>query len=251
LALNRTLFQVGFLFLPVLFCVAQQAPAAKSSTANATGATHPIALQANTPTATCLECHGDLTKGKYVHSALEAGCNLCHSIQTKDGVTLVMLVSPPEKLCESCHALSTDKVLHGPYREGLCVTCHSPHSSDFPGHTWASTQDTCLGCHTRQRLKVNAQARTVTTPWGKTLPVADMKGWMYLNLNSTLTGNHPVQGHPVSGPNRKPNLPPVSCQSCHNAHASNYKNMLTAGPPKDMPLCTTCGVCRQCHEGMF
>jgi len=214
-------------------------------------AEHPVPLEAKTPAATCLGCHSALQKGKFLHTAMAMGCASCHAINTKDGVTQVTLVSPANQLCETCHTLSTDKVLHAPYREGLCVTCHSPHSSDFAGHTWASAQNTCLGCHARARLKVNQKTKTVTTPWGKTLTFAQMKGSQYLNLNATLTGNHPVAGHPVSGPNRKPNLPPVSCLSCHKAHASPFKNLLTAGAPKDMKLCATCGVCEQCHESMY
>ncbi|HVP49689.1 MAG TPA: cytochrome c3 family protein [Candidatus Bathyarchaeia archaeon] len=232
-----------------------QSSATKSSAAASSAANkpkqHPVELAANTPASTCLECHGNLQQGKFVHTAMAMGCTTCHAIATKNGRTSVSLVSDANQLCESCHPLSTEKDLHGPYREGLCVTCHSPHSSDFPDHTWASAQDTCLGCHTRARLKEKPQAQTVTTPWGQTLTMAEMKGWMYLNLNKTLTANHPVEGHPVTGPNRKPGTPPVSCLSCHKSHASNFTKLLTAGPPGDMPLCKTCGVCEQCHERMF
>jgi predicted CXXCH cytochrome family protein len=222
------------------------APAAKASVP-----AHPIVLAANTPAAKCLECHSGIQSGKYVHTAMSMGCTTCHNIETKSGMTHVTLVSPANKLCEICHALSTDKVLHGPYREGLCVTCHSPHSSDFPAHLWASEQDTCLGCHARARLKVDQTTKTVKTPWGKTLTLQEMKGWQYLNLNKTLTANHPVEGHPVTGPNLKAGMPQVSCLSCHKAHASPYKSLLTAGAPKDMRLCATCGVCEQCHESLF
>ena len=212
---------------------------------------HPVPLAANAPASTCLECHSGVQSGKYVHTVMSDGCTTCHKIDTKDGVTHVTLVSPVSQLCETCHALSDDKVRHGPYREGLCVKCHSPHSSDFPGHTWASAQDICLGCHARARLKVNQKSKTVTTPWGKTLTLAEMKGWMYLNLDSTLSKNHPVEGHPVSGPNVNPGSPPITCLSCHKTHASPYKNLLTTGAPKNMKLCATCGVCEQCHESLF
>jgi predicted CXXCH cytochrome family protein len=108
---------------------------------------------------------------------------------------------------------------------GLCVACHSPHASDFPAHTWASAQDICMGCHTRQ-LKVDESKQTVTAPWGQTLTFAQMKGC----LNATETLNHPVEGHPVSGPNTSPKLAPVTCLSCHRPHASNYANLLSVGP---------------------
>ena len=227
------------------------ATAAKSAAATATVPEHPVPLAANATAASCLECHSAVQQGKYVHSAMSMGCTTCHSIETKNGATHVTLVSPANQLCETCHSLSTDKVLHGPYKEGLCVACHSPHSSDFPDHMLASAQDICLGCHARARLKVNQKTKAVTTPWGKTLTLAEMKGWMYLNLNAALTANHPVEGHPVTGPNRKDGLPPVSCLSCHKAHASNFKNLLTVGPLKKMPLCATCGVCNECHENLF
>ncbi len=249
--MRRTGYSCGAVLLTI-FVAAGSLPAQTSTGKSATQpAAHPVPLQEKTPAATCLECHGDLQKGKFVHTAMSMGCTTCHAISTKGDGTHVTLVSPANQLCESCHSLSTDKVLHGPYREGLCVTCHSPHSSDFPAHLWASAQDTCLGCHANARLKVNQKAKFVTTPWGKTLTLAEMKGWQFINLNKTLTANHPVEGHPVSGPNRKPRLPPVSCLSCHKAHASTYHNLLTAGAPKDMKLCATCGVCEQCHESMF
>jgi predicted CXXCH cytochrome family protein len=154
-------------------------------------------------------------------------------------------------MCVGCHVLTTtDKVLHGPYREGLCVACHSPHASDFPAHTWASAQDTCMGCHTR-RLKVDEAKQTVTTPWGQTLTFAQMKGWQYLNLDATETRNHPVEGHPVSGPNTAPILGSVTCLSCHRPHGSNYANLLPVGPLPSMPDCRNCGLCKQCHATMY
>jgi len=221
------------------------------ATVPAVTAEHPVPLKADTPASTCLECHGDLQKGKYVHSAMEIGCTACHNITNQNGATHVTLTAASNQLCLSCHTLSTDKVLHGPYREGLCVACHSPHSSNVPAHTWASAQDICLGCHTRERLKVDDAKKVVTTPWGQTLTLAEMKGWQYLNLDATLTHNHPVAGHPVSGANTSPKLAVVSCLSCHGQHASNFESLLPVGAPASMPDCRTCGVCKQCHENMY
>ena len=110
---------------------------------------HPVALDPNASSATCVKCHSGLQKGQYVHTAMAMGCTTCHTVQTENRVTRVRLTAPVDQMCVSCHALSTaDKVLHGPYREGLCVACHSPHASDFPricGHrprtsAWAATR---------------------------------------------------------------------------------------------------------------
>jgi len=223
-----------------------------ASLPNLTNNQHPVALDPNASSTTCLKCHGDLQKGRYVHTAMSMGCTTCHTVQMEKGVTRVTLTSPTVQLCVSCHVLSTtDKVLHGPYREGLCVACHSPHASDFPAHMWASAQDICMGCHVRSRLKVDDAKQTVTTTWGQTLTFAQMKGWRYLSLNTVETLNHPVDGHPISGPNTTPKLGPVTCLSCHRPHASNYANLLPVGPLASMPDCRNCGLCKQCHANMY
>ena len=108
-----------------------------------------------------------------------------------------------------------------------------------------------MGCHTRSRVKVDDAKQTATTPWGQTLTLTQMKGLQYLNLNATETLNHPVEGHPVSGPNTSPKLGPVTCLSCHRPHASNSANLLLVGPLASMPDCRTCGLCKQCHATMY
>ncbi len=219
------------------------------------GGTHTVTLKADADTPACNECHSSIGKGKYVHAALMMGCPTCHQVKTnKKGVTQVTLVASVTKLCLTCHPLGDDKVQHRPYELGDCIVCHSPHASDFPAHTWVSQQDTCLGCHARARLKVNAKNKTVTVPWGVTLTFDQMQGWMYLGLDKTLTLNHPVAGHPISGPNTAvgPNAPPMTCMSCHMPHASNFTAMLIKTPPDpSQSLCMTCGLCLDCHSHLF
>ena len=218
------------------------------------GGTHPVLLKPDTQSSTCSECHSDIGKGKYVHTALEMGCTTCHKIETANGVTHINLVAPVTQVCLSCHVLAEDKVLHRPYKLGDCVVCHSPHASDFPNHTWAAAQDICLGCHARERLKVDEAKKTATVPWGVTLTFEQLQGCQYLNLNAALTANHPVDGHPVSGPNTAvgPKAPPITCLSCHVPHASNFADLLAKLPPDpSMPLCKTCGLCSDCHKQMF
>jgi predicted CXXCH cytochrome family protein len=211
---------------------------------------HPVPLQANTESSTCSECHTDIGKGKYIHSAMSMGCTTCHQVHNKQGVTNIKLVSPVTQLCISCHPLASDKVLHRPYRLGDCIVCHSPHATDYVAHTWAPLQDTCLGCHSRSRLKVDEKKKTVTVPWVITLTFEQMKGWMYLNLNKTQTAGHPVAGHPISGPNTPlgPKAPALTCLSCHKAHSSNFSNLLPKTPPDPaLSNCKTCPLCEDCH----
>lgn len=205
---------------------------------------HPVALGKNPNASVCLECHADKTKGKYVHSAIPMGCTTCHEVTSAKGVTLISLVSPADELCFTCHQKSSDKHLHAPYAQGDCIVCHSPHSSNWPDHLLASPQNICMGCHVRERLKVHYQRRTATVPWGVTLTFEQLKGWQYLRLNKTLTANHPVEGHPVTGPNTVlgKGASQIACLSCHQPHHSRHANLL---PPK---FATTEALCESCHK---
>lgn len=218
------------------------------------GGTHPVTLAADADTATCNECHRYISQGKYVHTAISMGCTACHQVKTEKGVTTVTLLSPVNQLCLTCHTLESGKSVHRPYKLGDCIVCHSPHASDFPAHTWVAHQDTCLGCHARARLKVNAKNKTVIVPWGATLTFDQMQGWMYLNLDKTLTKNHPLKHHPVSGPNTAVggDAPPISCLTCHHPHVSTFTNLMTKTPPDPgMFLCQSCALCMDCHKNLF
>jgi len=217
------------------------------------GGKHPVALASKTADSACSSCHSKIGQGKYVHTAMVMGCTTCHQVKNKKDGTQVVLVAPVTQLCLTCHPLSSDKVLHGPYKAGDCVVCHSPHASDYSYHMWASTQDTCLGCHASARLKVNQEKGTATVPWGVTLTSIQLKGNQFLGLNASLTANHPVEGHPVSGPNTAlgPNAPPITCLSCHRPHSSNFANLLPKTPPDpSTPLCKTCSLCVDCHKNL-
>jgi predicted CXXCH cytochrome family protein len=141
------------------------------------------------------------------------GCTVCHSVANVKGATYITLSSPSTQLCFTCHTLSTDPVQHPPYKEGNCVFCHSPHASNFPVHLYASPQDVCMACHVRGLLKVHRKAHTLTLSWGTTIPFKEMDSWSYLNLDKTHKLNHPVEGHPVSGPNVAlgKDAPPITC----------------------------------------
>jgi len=207
-------------------------------------AQHPVPLGKNPDSTGCIGCHGDKTKGKHVHSAIAMGCTICHEVTSAKGVTLINLVSPANELCFTCHEKSSDKYLHAPYAQGDCIVCHSPHSSDWPDQLLAAPQDICMGCHVRARLKVHNRKRTATVPWGVTLTFDQLKGCQYLGLNKALTANHPVEGHPMTGPNTDlgKGAAPITCLSCHQPHHSKHANLL---PPE---FSTREELCESCHK---
>ncbi|MGB9514672.1 MAG: cytochrome c3 family protein [Candidatus Acidiferrum sp.] len=205
---------------------------------------HPVALPANVDASKCLACHQDKAAGKYVHTAVTMGCTVCHTVANVKGATYITLSSASNQLCFTCHKLSTDPVQHAPYKEGNCGFCHSPHASNFPGHLRASPQEVCMACHVHGLMKVDHKAHTLTLPWGATIPFKEMDSWFYLNLDKTHKLNHPVEGHPVSGPNGAlgKDAPPITCLSCHEPHHSTVANLILPKYKNPTSLCLSCHV---------
>lgn len=236
-----------FLVLGCLILMAASLSAQAPANVWSSGGQHPVDLA---PDAKCTDCHSELTQGKYVHTAMSMGCTTCHSVTHKGGATYVELMSPVQQLCEMCHPLASAKVLHGPYKQGECVACHSPHSSNFPQHTWAAHQDLCLGCHTHQRLKVEAKTHIARVPWGVTLSPDQLTDLPFLALNKNLTKGHPIPNHPVSGPNKPmgKDAPPIGCLSCHSPHSSGFPFLYTLPAKLDTYPCPNCLICMKCHR---
>jgi predicted CXXCH cytochrome family protein len=77
----------------------------------------------------CSACHGDKTKGKSVHSAMEIACTICHQAQTQGDMTTLQLSLPKEEICFSCHEKTMMLRQHPDAVRKLCVDCHDAHSS--------------------------------------------------------------------------------------------------------------------------
>jgi predicted CXXCH cytochrome family protein len=119
---------------------------------------HPVPLDPNTKPSTCIECHEDKAKGKFVHSAIATGCTSCHEIRvTKDVTRIKLTTTTPQALCISCHADMNAATLKGtvhPPAVRDCLKCHSPHTSDNKDLLLKPTsgdkgQNLCLECHTQ------------------------------------------------------------------------------------------------------
>ena len=113
-------------------------------------------------------------------------------------------------LCIECHRLQgiMDKPkVHAPLIKGGCTACHDPHGSNFKLFLSADIIGTCFSCHPGIREKGN---------------------------------NHPITGHPVSGPS-DPSMEDskFSCVSCHNPHSSEYNKLLPGAEP--------IMICMKCH----
>ena len=118
---------------------------------------HPVPLDKNTPSAKCIECHEDKSKGKAVHSAIQLGCNTCHEIRINKDVTRVKLTTTtPLNLCLSCHADKNAAEIKGTVHKPAvrdCLKCHDPHASDnkfqlLKPASGDEKSNLCLSCHT-------------------------------------------------------------------------------------------------------
>ncbi len=171
--------------------------------------------------ADCTSCHGDKTSGRVVHSAMAMGCAACHQVAADDKTATVRLTMPKEQICFTCHGKSEDEYQHLPYAQGQCVSCHDPHSSNFPMHLRAEVNTLCLGCHAPQGLAGDMIQKT-----GNQQPrlERDSHG---SRLDPVLQAIHHSSGRFLAlmsvlqyGPQ------PVTCISCHQPHSSQDSKLL-------------------------
>jgi predicted CXXCH cytochrome family protein len=202
----------------------------------AVAAEHPIKLEKD---ADCASCHENKTKGKAVHSAIAMGCTTCHDVKTEGETTTVNLTSPKDQLCFTCHDKAKEEVKHGPYEKGSCVTCHDPHTSDYPKQLRAELNSNfCLECHApRKQLGdkvVIFKSQEMTRDEFLEVPK--------IFLSFDMASGHPIDKHPTTGiPNPLKPEEKMTCLSCHAVHASNEAKLL---PPPDKE---GRDICAQCH----
>jgi predicted CXXCH cytochrome family protein len=119
-------------------------------------AKHPVPLDKNADSSTCLACHEDKTKGKFVHSAIPMGCTSCHEIRNNRDATYVKLITAtPYALCLTCHADKNAADLKGivhPPAVRDCLKCHDPHSAENKNQLLKpvvgdAKENLCLSCH--------------------------------------------------------------------------------------------------------
>lgn len=191
---------------------------------------------------TCLTCHPDKEEGKFVHSAVALGCGSCHQATSEKKRTTITLLAAGGELCAVCHEASKDPVLHGPYKAGQCLTCHDPHTSNFPKQTRADVSILCMSCHSVNRpdVQIDREAKTVTILGNQTLAFDAYREAQKIRLGQSGSSGHPIVGHPITGkdPRRKDAM--LNCLSCHAAHSSTRPGLLPPGVKGEAGLCVVC-----------
>jgi predicted CXXCH cytochrome family protein len=107
--------------------------------------------------ATCLTCHDDKQfKGEFKHKIAFDNCGNCHEPHSSDYKSLLNTPDIME-LCLGCHKDATKTHYHPMTKTTIdprtkkpisCVSCHSPHSSDFEAMLIGDkNRKLCVSCH--------------------------------------------------------------------------------------------------------
>jgi predicted CXXCH cytochrome family protein len=202
--------------------------------------THPFIEQKDIKSETCLTCHPDKKQGKFVHSAVAMGCENCHQTTSEKNKTTITLVATGGDLCAMCHEAKKDAVLHGPYKNGQCLICHDPHSSEFKAETRAAGNSLCLACHALKQ----AQGETVTLFGSQKISKTDFDAIPKIELDPSLRIGHPWVTHPVAQVADPMHAgEKMSCLSCHTPHASAGENLIVSVKGAQ-------NICFACHQAI-
>ena len=199
-------------------------------------ARHPVPLDKKTDAATCIKCHGDMAKGKFVHSAMAGGCLTCHKIRVSGKITRVNLITgTPRGLCLTCHpdknASNIKGKVHSPAVRG-CLVCHDPHSSNYKYHLVKSpsgateAENLCLTCHAR---------RMHVPKGGSRHPALDMGCEICHVIHKSGDPAKPEFAYHLT------RGPPALCLNCHDA-----KDASLAKAHRNQPFAKA--DCTQCHD---
>jgi len=225
---NLTLYS---LLLVIMVSLSRQIPAEEPIA-------HPFIEQKDIKSETCLTCHPEKKQGKFVHTAVGMGCENCHQATSEKNKTTITLVATGGDLCAMCHEAAKGPVLHGPYKNGQCLTCHDPHSSEFKAETRAAVNSLCLACHADQQ----AQTETVTLFSSQKISKADFDAIPKIDLDPTQRFGHPWVTHPVTQVADPLHAgEKMSCLSCHTPHASADENLIVS-------VKGARNVCSACHQ---
>ncbi len=152
------------------------------------------------------------------------------------------------ELCYQCHVKLeeglSDRYVHFPFKQGMCISCHNSHVSDAKGLIKDDINSLCLSCHKGIRKLVRksslhgALKRGVCTDCHT--PHSGKNKYLLVSREERLCWNCHED---IKGQLEKPEVHAVfkegKCSSCHDAHASAEENQLLAAPDR---------LCRRCHS---
>ncbi len=203
--------------------------------------------QDNFSNCTAKGCHLTQTRFSVVHSPLEDGCDNCHQTESDthpvENEKEFSLITGVPELCYNCHETNNQmKHVHPPVKNGECLSCHNPHSSDYESLLIADGGETCASCHDLMKDggEIHGPVAANMCNACHTAHQSDIAGLLlqggmdlclFCHTNKKDVQNMPSVHEPFK----------EACLQCHSPHRSTYKFMVR----KDVP-----GLCFDCHDSV-
>jgi predicted CXXCH cytochrome family protein len=160
-----------------------------------------------------------------MHYPAEDACNNCHEATGSphpegDSAGFRLTESLPG-LCYLCHEEPVQmEYQHLPLKQGHCLGCHNAHGSSQPALLRSPDPELCLSCHNREYR--TDSSRTV-------------------NISRLIQGKMVAHSAIILG----------GCASCHQAHGSDYRELLVGRYPEEDYLparVENFELCFSCHD---
>ncbi|TAL23281.1 MAG: hypothetical protein EPN94_09670 [Nitrospirae bacterium] len=192
----------------------------------------------------CKKCHKHMTTKKFVHTALQMGCEACHTEpHQKNSKFPKGLSAAAPDLCYGCHdkAKFTKKNIHPPVAGGMCSGCHDPHTSDNAKLLLASGSELCFMCHDKKNFSgkkilhppvsggMCPSCHAPHSSDSEKLLLSAQPGLCLICHDKAKFENKIVHA-PVAG---------GMCTSCHFPHQGDSEKLLMASQPD---------LCYNCHD---
>ncbi|MDA8234015.1 MAG: cytochrome c3 family protein [Clostridia bacterium] len=197
----------------------------------------------------CHSCHFDRkgeAKMSIQHPPYGKGfCTDCHDPHSSD--TPKLLTLPQNKLCASCHKVSTKydlPVKHPPYTKGYCSDCHTAHASNNRGLTILSGKKLCYSCHYDRLNELNMPTTHKPYIEGNCVdchgPHATSTAKLLLldSKKICFSCHKDKDDESKVGYQHKPFVT-GECVDCHKPHAGRFDNLLLRDQSE---------LCYMCHE---
>ncbi len=210
--------------------------------------------------APCLGCHSAMRSGKVIHAAVDMGCDSCHRGLHNGEKPFPTLATAAPDLCFSCHdkTMFGNKTLHAPVASGMCLSCHTPHSSAVPKLLQNAVPELCFTCHEQKKMLMTAshikaaggQCLTCHNPHASDRSFVltqlveehcnacheEQTSDLHVMARVSPGDRHPLKDRP--DPLRKGRQ--LSCSSCHNPHAAKKEQVSTKDLNDPANLCLRC-----------
>ena len=196
-------------------------------------------------------CHTTLNSQPTGHFPVKsARCTACHTPVQENHPDNdannpdFELVAEGGDLCKQCHAPFEGSQTHSPVEEGECLSCHSPHGSQFPSLLTAQIdgrQNLCMECHDSSIMENKFQHGPVGIGECRFCHDPHVSNHDSLLKEDPKTLCLSCHKTVAQGLQEAPHVHSIvvteGCTSCHNPHGSNFPSLLSQ---KGEVFCLSC-----------